>query len=62
MKLTLEIQMDNAAFDGDGAAHDEAARILRKAADVIESGGWAQVLMDINGNKVGRVDVREVAA
>lgn len=59
MKLKVEIIMDNAAFgDGeDGTKHDEAARILRIAADKIESGAWAFGLLDINGNKVGQVKV-----
>jgi hypothetical protein len=62
-QLTLRIDMENAAFDEDRAA--ETARILRRLADRIESGGgdycplfnnkeraegW---LFDHNGNSVG---------
>lgn len=57
MKLKLEITMDNAAFE-DGEGHDEAARILREAADKIEAGAWAFPLLDCNGNKVGKVETK----
>lgn len=59
MTLTLTIEMDNAAFDGVVNRHDEAARILRVAAKRIQAGAWAMPLMDINGNKVGKVEVAE---
>ena len=54
MHLRVEIQMDNAAFEGD-AWTIEAARILRKAADKLEGGETNDSLRDINGNKVGSV-------
>ena len=56
MKLTLEINMDNAAFGEDYDNPEwqpEAARILRKVADRIESGSDGGGIVDINGNKVG---------
>lgn len=56
MTLTIEIQMDNAAFEGD-SAHDEAARILHEAACKIEDGTWNFVVRDINGNTVGTAKV-----
>ncbi len=63
MKLTLTIDMDNAAFED--AQHIESARILRVAADKIEAGEIGEeagldgrlALMDINGNKVGQLKV-----
>ena len=60
MKLTLEIKMDNAAFDND-APGIEAARILREAAERLEEFGSDDFffLMDINGNKVGELEVTE---
>jgi hypothetical protein len=56
MKLTIEIQMDNAAFDEDPSA--EACRILRLLVERLDghpnfSPGHGQPLHDINGNKVG---------
>lgn len=57
MKLTLEFNMDNAAF-GDGHEY-EAARILRKYADNIEAGADYVALMDINGNRVGTMSIEE---
>lgn len=61
MKLKIEIEMDNAAFEsGNGA---EAARILRFLAsrindlDLNPSFGWK--LTDFNGNRVGKAEVGE---
>jgi hypothetical protein len=56
MKLTLYIDMDNAAFED--APGLEAVRILREVADELETigtgyGSWP--LIDINGNKVGEL-------
>lgn len=49
---TIKIEMDNAAFEGDG--RDELARVLRSLAQDIESGSRDKAsLYDINGNKVG---------
>lgn len=53
----VEIETDSAAFDDDGAGH-EVARILRKLACDVESGGttWfggETTLRDANGNRVG---------
>jgi hypothetical protein len=60
MKLKIEIQMDNSAFDDDNGGGFECARILRDLADRID-GGLAEktrvALMDINGNKVGEAKV-----
>jgi hypothetical protein len=62
MKLKIEIEMDNAAFeDGNGR---EAARILRDLADNIEpwqlaAGEANPSLRDANGNKVGTAKVTQ---
>jgi len=59
MKLTLEINMDNAAFED--APGQEAARILHKIACKIQDWPGANEfnlrLSDLNGNKVGHVTV-----
>lgn len=60
MRFTLEIKMDNAAFEDDPSC--EVSRILRDAAKRIDghphfSPGHEQPLYDINGNHVGYFDV-----
>ena len=50
--FTLTIETENAAFADDPGA--EVARILREAADTVEtSGDFTVYLNDINGNRVG---------
>ncbi len=55
MKLKIEIDCDNAAFDDEPAT--ELSRILRVLAGRIEEGylpefnGWQ--ILDVNGNTVG---------
>lgn len=63
MKLRIEINMDNAAFDEDGPGR-ESARILSYAAQIAATldassplGSWR--LRDKNGNKVGHLTVSE---
>jgi hypothetical protein len=60
MRLTIELSTENAAFT-DGNAGIEVARILRAAADKIETWPGANEfkigLRDINGNKVGALVV-----
>lgn len=60
MELKLNVNMDNAAFQGPG--HEEVSRILREISQQIEhsyephpSGGC----MDINGNTVGTWEITE---
>ena len=59
MKLKIEIQMDNAAFE-DGAGI-EAARILKALAEDFQDRdllpGEMFRLRDVNGNKVGEAKV-----
>jgi hypothetical protein len=53
--LSIQIQTDNAAFEGDDNG-TELARILRKLAVVLEDMGTGPdsgQLYDINGNRVG---------
>jgi hypothetical protein len=53
-ELTIEMNLDNAAFEGDPAP--EITRILRQLADKIEERGiYDEILLrDINGNRVGK--------
>lgn len=56
--LKLEIKTGGAAFSEDDAltyeGRSEIARLLRKISVKIETGDSDGVIMDINGNKVGR--------
>ena len=55
MKLLIEIDSNNSAFEGDGAV-DEAVRILQKIINAVESRYIEQdePIYDINGNRVGK--------
>ena len=54
MKLFIEIEMENSAFDESPAS--EAARIMRVAAYQVEAGELPPfTLRDLNGNRVGVV-------
>ncbi|UGY13757.1 hypothetical protein HAP48_0035075 [Bradyrhizobium septentrionale] len=53
MRFQLEFDTDNAAFDELPAT--EIARILRKVADVVvHNGDFDGLVVDMNGNVVGR--------
>lgn len=58
MKVRIEIDCDNAAFENAGM---EVSRILTKLANLIYGdeldSGWTQALIDINGNVVGQCKV-----
>lgn len=61
MKFVVDIECDNAAFDGPGESH-ETARILRELAMDLERypdlpRGRPIQLHDINGKTVGRAKV-----
>lgn len=60
MQATLTIQMDNAAFEENSV---ELARILQDIAAKIEQRGGVVagdsfVAMDLNGNRVGKLEVK----
>lgn len=61
MKITIEIDCGNAAFDEDaGGPGEEVSRILNKAAKRLrEHGPHSFGLMDFNGNNVGSVSVED---
>ena len=51
MSFRLDIQTGNDAFADEPKA--EVARMLRQAADGVESGALCENLSDVNGNSVG---------
>jgi len=58
MNLKIDINLDNAAFDGENWAF-EAERILKEFTDEISFSGLcrpgdSESLLDINGNVVGK--------
>jgi hypothetical protein len=55
MTVTIKINCDNAAFEDPS----ELSRIVRVAADRIDSGAYKEkpLLYDINGNAVGTISV-----
>jgi hypothetical protein len=56
--LRITIKMDNAAFED--YPMTEAGRILRQVArDLEKFGGSTNVLLDINGNTVGKAEIVE---
>lgn len=60
MKLTITVEMDNAAFTDDGnGGRNETARILSVVARKLEQGEDDRGLtIDRNGNNVGRWAVK----
>jgi len=60
MKFVLEIDCDNAAFDEDPVP--EVIRILAETVGKLADGGRSVVLVDSNGNSVGRAEFRGQAA
>ncbi|WP_426455361.1 hypothetical protein ACP26L_36595 (plasmid) [Paenibacillus sp. S-38] len=56
-KITITLNgLNNAAFDEHPKGkRGEVARLLRELASKIESGDEPEVLLDINGNKIGTV-------
>lgn len=57
-RITITIALDNAAFNDEGRHEPgpELARILRRLADDLEDDNDPAVLLDVNGNAVGRVE------
>jgi hypothetical protein len=60
MKLKIEIDLDNAAFEPEFEGH-EVARILHEMAEEIDyialHPSFVRHLQDINGNSVGKAKV-----
>lgn len=58
IKITIN-QMGNAAFvDHPEGPEGEVARILREIADKVEAGRTSIGAIDINGNSVGKVEIK----
>lgn len=56
--IVIKIHTDNAAFEDGGGS--EVARILRHLADSYSNGFHNfSIIRDINGNKVGTIDLIE---
>lgn len=55
-RLSIEISTGNAAFEDD--AGEECARILEGVAVALRRGTRGAPLHDINGNRVGRFDLK----
>jgi hypothetical protein len=52
--MEIKFSTNNAAFEGEGK-WQEIARVIRDVADhVVGSNHTSGVIMDINGNKIGR--------
>ena len=55
--FTVQLELGNAAFDGEVEMAHEIARILRRLAADVECGHILQTLYDVNGNRVGRASL-----
>lgn len=63
MKCVITIEMDNAAFEGSDNRRYELSRILHvlgtQAAEGILSQYSAAAVMDINGNRCGKAEIKK---
>ena len=57
MKFTMEVNMDNAAFED--SPENELARILSVAAEQVKASYMGRACQDINGNTVGQWNVED---
>ena len=57
MKFTMEVNMDNAAFED--SPENELARILSVAAEQVKASYRSRTCQDINGNTVGQWNVED---
>ena len=58
MKITITINMDNAAFEDYGEVKRILNDMTKKMDDIVRPGDGGR-LFDINGNQVGEWDVTE---
>jgi hypothetical protein len=58
MKISLEINMDNAAFEDEGEVKRIISDMVQKMDDIVRAGDGGK-LRDINGNVVGKWEVTE---
>ena len=59
MKVTIEIQCDNAAFEDLNGEVSRILRVLAKRVDTSPKSLEDMRLMDLNGNKVGQMVVSD---
>ena len=52
--MQIKFSTENEAFQEYDCPHMEIARVLKRIAGQVEEGMKSGVIMDINGNKVGR--------
>jgi len=58
MEAIIKINMDNAAFEDGCDGYAELARILKNLSNYLyEQGSTDKNLFDINGNKVGKLEI-----
>ncbi len=61
MKIKIEIETGNAAFEDD--LEGELTRVIDQASDkvlaLVEAGNHSTSLFDINGNRVGSVEIKK---
>ena len=58
MEAIIKINMDNAAFEDGYDGYSELARILKNLSNYLyEQGSTDKNLFDINGNKVGKLEI-----
>lgn len=58
MKINIEINMDNAAFEDEGEVKRIIGGMVQKMDDIVRAGDGGK-LRDSNGNVVGQWDVTE---
>lgn len=56
-KLIIEINTTNDAFEENRGA--ELARIFRELADKVEAGTVPYRLRDVNGNRIGQIEIEK---
>ena len=58
MEAIIKINMDNAAFEDGCDGYAELARILKNLSNYLyDQGSTDKNLFDINGNKVGKLEI-----
>lgn len=56
--ITIKIETNNAAFQ-DGYFEEEVVRVIKEAAEKVNLGEGCHPLRDINGNRVGYIEIEE---
>lgn len=56
MRITIQINTDNAAWDD---CPDQLDRVIAQAVECIKIGYDGRILVDINGNRTGYVEITD---